>query len=305
MVPIQVTKTFVPQELRVETTVIFEVEAPQGLDGQTVPIPELPPTYVQDPALIPPVRPDEPSPGLLEAYVTGDLTNGVEVYLKDTATWAARNSGLSATDQQVSDLKIVPYWWLFQGSGDPEDAIMWIGSEGSIHVTFDWGKSWQLRTPSEAAFAAAPLPAGVVPSDLTYISMDVYSSPTDINRTIVAMANHLNVTTWNSWVLVSTNSGFSWTAWRPIVGDVRGLRARIDQTLGTQVTVAFWDQTAGELFQGFRQLTGAVINPDVTFGLAAEASLDDESRTMDLFTRIDPFTNNQNVSLIFGQFEKI
>jgi hypothetical protein len=186
--------------------VVFDVEAPAGeLTGRTITLLPVDPFYVPPDVNTQPPLLGEP----IDALVTGDDTNGVEVYIFDDATWASRNTGLSGDDLKVRDLKVVPYWWIFQNSTDHEDCMLWIATDGGIFFSNDFGKSWQNRTPLAALDSA---PAGVTPETVAYYSIDVFSVPTDINRTITAQCREEVAGTVHSWLLISTNSGFSWTS---------------------------------------------------------------------------------------------
>jgi hypothetical protein len=186
--------------------VVFDAEAPAGeLTGRTITLLPVDPFYVPPDADTAPPILGEP----IDTLVTGDDTNGVEVYIFDDATWASRNTGLSGDDLKVRDLKVVPYWWLFQNSTDHEDCMVWIATDGGIFFSNDFGKSWLNRTPLAALDSA---PAGVTPETVAYYSIDVYSVPTDINRTITAMCREEVAGTVHSWLLISTNSGFNWTS---------------------------------------------------------------------------------------------
>ncbi|MCP4083175.1 MAG: LamG domain-containing protein [Planctomycetaceae bacterium] len=186
--------------------VVFDIEAPAGeLTGRTITLLPVDPFYIPADADTEPPLLGEP----LDTLVTGDDTNGVEIYIYSEATWESRNTGLSGDDLKVRDLKIVPYWWIYQNSSDNENAMMWIATDGGIWFTNDCGKSWQDRTPLAALDSA---PAGVTPLTVSYYSIDVYSVPTDINRTITAMCREEVTGTVHSWLLISTNSGFNWTS---------------------------------------------------------------------------------------------
>jgi hypothetical protein len=186
------------------TDVIFEIEAPEGLTGRTIVLPDVDPNYVPpDPDTTPSLI-GSPTPSTI--LVTGDDTNGVEIY--DNTTWVSRNTGLSGDSLKVRDLKVSPFWWLLQNSSDWEDVILWIATDGGIYTSNDAGKSWLDRTPL-AALASAP--AGVTPSTVAYISIDVFGSSTDINRTIVAQCREQVAGVWHSWDLISTNGGLNWS----------------------------------------------------------------------------------------------
>jgi hypothetical protein len=186
--------------------VVFDVEAPAGeLTGRTLELLPIDPFYIAPDVNTNPPLLGEP----IDALVTGDDTNGVEVYIFDDATWASRNTGLSGDDLKVRDLKVVPYWWIFQNSTDHEDCMLWIATDGGIFFSNDFGKSWLNRTPLAALDSA---PAGVTPETVAYYSIDVFSVATDINRTITAACREEVAGTVHSWILISTNSGFSWTS---------------------------------------------------------------------------------------------
>lgn len=186
--------------------VVFDVEAPAGeLTGRTITLLPVDPFYVPPDVNTQPPMLGEP----IDALLTSDDTNGVEVYIFDDATWASRNTGLSGDDLKVRDLKVVPYWWLFQNSTDHEDCMLWIATDGGIFFSNDFGKSWLNRTPLAALDSA---PAGVTPETVAYHSIDVFSVPTDINRTITAQCREEVAGVISSWLLISTNSGFSWAS---------------------------------------------------------------------------------------------
>jgi hypothetical protein len=205
LIPRQVSKS-PPGSGYAGVNVVFDVEAPAGeLAGRTITLLPVDPFYVPPAAETGPPLMGEP----LDALVTGDNTNGVEVYIFDDATWASRNTGLTGDDLKVRDLKVVPYWWIFQNSTDHEDCMLWIATDGGIFFSNDFGKSWQNRTPLAALDSA---PAGVTPETVAYYSIDVFSVATDINRTITAQCREEVAGTIHSWLLISTNSGFNWTS---------------------------------------------------------------------------------------------
>lgn len=200
MVPRQVTKN-PPQSGYPSTSVIFDVEAPAGeLTGRTITLKSVSPFYVA-----PEIEPGPPILGEpIDVAVTGDNANGVEVYIYDDATWVTRNTGLSGDSLKVRDLKIVPYWWLYQNSTDHEDCMLWIATDGGIYFSNDLGKSYINRTPLEALASA---PAGVTPETVSYYAIDTYSVPTDINRVVVAMCREEVSGTIHSWLLYSSDGG--------------------------------------------------------------------------------------------------
>jgi hypothetical protein len=205
LVPRQVTKN-PPVRGFGSTDVVFDVEAPAGeLSGQTITLLAVDPFYVA-----PDVDTEIPILGEpLDALISGDDTNGVEVYIYNDATWVTRNTGLSGDSLKVRDLKVVPYWWIYQNSTDHENCMVWIATDGGLYFTEDFGKNWANRTPLEALDSA---PAGVTPSTVAYYSIDVFSALTDINNIITAMCRETVTGTIHSWLLISTNGGRNWTS---------------------------------------------------------------------------------------------
>ena len=205
LIPRQVVKR-PPQGGFAGVDVVFDVEAPAGeLTGRTIILLPVDPFYVPPDVDTTPPLLGEP----LDALLTSDDTNGLEYYEFSEATWDARNGSLTAIQKEMNDMKIVPYWWIFQNSTDPEDVMVYVASNGGIFFTNDCGKSWQDRTPLAALDSA---PAGVTPLTVDYISIDVFSVPTDIGRTIIATCREEVAGTVHSWLLISTNSAFSWTS---------------------------------------------------------------------------------------------
>lgn len=310
LTPIQVTRTHGNQGLQESVSVIFEVEAPQGLDGRTVPIPSLPPNYTPNEVDINPGIVLSPVPGSIGAYVTGDFTNGVEVYDPTAATWSARNTGLSTNAKKVHDLALSPYWWLIQGSSDFENSILWISTEDGIFTSQDAGKSWIDRTPPDADFPTSSLPAGVTAKDIIYHAIDIFGSSTDVDRLIVAQARYDNSGTWITWNLISTDRGFSWTIVEEEAqsgsDEVKGLDIRIDQEVGDNIFVAYWDDTDDTLYVGKRDTDLAVVGTDESFDSSTEAELDAETYRLEIYTRRDPSTtDNDEFVLAFGEFQKV
>jgi len=207
LIPRQVSKNPpVAGEGFADVSVVFDVEAPAGeLTGRTITLLPVDPFYVPSDTNTQPPLLGEP----IDALITGDDANGVEVYIFDDATWSSRNTGLTGDLLKVRDLKVVPYWWIYQNSSDHENCMVWIASDGGIRFSNDFGKSWIDRTPLAALDSA---PAGVTPLTVNYFSIDVFSVPTDINRTIIAQCREEVAGTVHSWLLISTSSGFSWTS---------------------------------------------------------------------------------------------
>ena len=206
LVPRQVTKP-PPTNGYGGTNVVFDFEAPVDgeLSGRTITLLEVDPFYVAPNVNTAPPIIGEP----IDTIVTSDNANGFEYYDYNEASWVARNGALTTSQKQMNDIKVVPYWWLYQNSTDPEDVMAYAATNGGIFFTNDCGKSWFNRTPLEDLASA---PAGVTPLTVSYMSIDVYSVPTDINRVIVATCQEEVSGTWHQWLLISTNSGFNYTS---------------------------------------------------------------------------------------------
>lgn len=207
LVPRQVTKGFDGAAGQETVRVIFDAEAPEGLPGRTITLPAVQPRYVPPAVDTSPGVIDTPAPS--DVLVTGDDANGVEVYDGAEGAWEARNDGLSGDALKVRDLVVVPYWWLFQDSSDPEDAMIWIATDGGLHFSDTFGRAWEERTPLSALDSA---PGGVTPDTVAYVAVDTPALPQSINRVIVAACREQVAGVWHSWLLISENGGRTWTS---------------------------------------------------------------------------------------------
>lgn len=307
MTPTQVTKTFDNTEGRETVSVTFEVEAPEGLIGRTVPIIELPPRYV------PSTRANDigiPTPPVPERiFVTGDKTNGVEILDPVALTWSARNDGLSTDAKKVHWLTVSPYWWLMNENSDSENAILWIATEDGIYTTKDFGRSWLNRTPTDAEFPGGFLPAGVGAADFIWVSADVYGITTDIDRIVAIQGIYDNSGTWLTINGLSTNRGYTWTLAEEDAGgsdEIKGLGLLLDMDSADHLFVNYLNVTDSELFVGKRTTALAVDGADESFAACTEAELNAETYRLELYTRRDPsVTNHDEVTFGFGEFQKV
>jgi hypothetical protein len=200
----------------------------------------------------------------------------------------------------VNAITVSPYWWILQGSTHYENAILWVASNGAILTTWTFGRGWLRRTP----LALDSAPAGVVSTDLDYVAVDVYGSPTDIDRVMVAAGRVQDSGTWHSWLFVSTDRGYTWTSIKlaPGSAETRVLDARLDQESGSVIWVAYQDIDAEELFVGQRNLDGTTIGTDSSFGAATEAEVPGTYK-LGLYTRRDSSVADfGDYALAFGEF---
>lgn len=305
LVPVRVSHSHDNETGETSTLVTFEVEAPEGLTGRTVPIPVLTPGYVgaSTPPPVGAVLPPVPN----EVLVTGDLTNGVEIYDPDGASWEARNGALTTNGKKVHRVRVSPYWHLLAGSADPEDAILWIATEDGVWTSPDFGKTWFDRTPIASAFTN--LPAGVDSHDLVWFDVDVYATNTNIDANIAAGARYDNSGTWLTWLCISTDRGNTWTVVQEQSDggsdEVKGLRFQWDKTTGAQLFVAYWNDTDDKLWVGKRDTALAAVGSDEDFAACTEAELDAETYLLEVRTFRDPsVTNGDEFVLAYGDTQK-
>ncbi len=308
MVPMQVTRSFNNSTGRESVDVVFEVEAPQGLIGVTVPIVILPPDYTQNNDVSTDIGiPAASVPS--QFFVTGDLTNGIEVFDPVTLTWSARNTGLSTNAKKVHWLTISPYWWMVNQNSDVENAILWIATEDGIYTSWDFGQSWLDRTPTDDEFPASFLPSGVGAKDFVWVSVDVYGITTIIDATIAIQGIYEDAGTWITVNGLSTDRGYTWTLVEEDAGgsnEIKGLGLMLDKDAAGHLFVAYWDGTAEELFVGKRTTALAVSGADESFAAATEAEIDAETYRLEIYTRRDPsVTNHDEVTFALGDFQKV
>ena len=300
LIPRQVTKN-PPVNGFGSTRVVFEAEAPEGLTGRTITLPDIDPNYVAPEIDSCPGLTDVPVPSNI--LVTGDDTNGVEIY--DDSSWSTRNTGLSGDSLKVRDLKVSPFWWLLQNCSDWEKAIFWIATDNSIHRSGDAGKSWDDRTPVAALDSA---PAGVTPTTVDYIAIDLPAFPTDIDRNVVAQCREEVAGVWHSWDLISANGGYAWTSRKsaPSGTETRLLDLVIDQNTGTQAYQARQDITNGKVYVSQLTIPSLLVaGAAEDFGAATETEVDNRDVKLSLYVLYDPSTaNNEDYVLAYGQVRK-
>jgi len=280
--------------------VIFEVEAPEGLAGRTIILPDIDPLYIAPDVDTTPGLVDAPVP--LNILVTGDDTNGVEIY--KNATWAARNTGLTGDALKVRALKVSPFWWLLQNSSDPEKAILWIATDNSIRYSNTFGKTWADRTPVSALASA---PGGVTTITVDYVAVDLPALGTDINRIVVAQCREEVAGTWHGWNLISTNGGYNWTNAKVAVSgnETKMLGLRIDQTVGTQLYEARQDITASLLYVRQLDTSLALVGSEESFAAATEAEINARTYKLAVYTCNDPSqASNKDRVIAYGRMQK-
>lgn len=273
-----------------KVSVTFEIEAPAGeLTGRTVVLPTPDPNYV--PVVDPPGPPLlDPISGIL---ITGDDTNGVEIYETAEDDWDARNTGLTGDALKVNSVKVAPYWYFIQNSSDYEDAIVYIATAGSLWKTVDFGKSWNEVTPLVDATT------GYDPANVDFISVDVFGSPTDIDRTICAAAYDSG--NGHSYLFLSTDSAQSWLIVKRT--SIRTLSLRIDQTGGTQLYEAYLDSS--NLYVRRLDTDLALVGSADDFAAATNAEINARTYKLALRTTNDPsVSSNEDYVIAYGRLQK-
>lgn len=274
-----------------KTVVSFEIEAPAGeLPGRTVTLPTLDPDYIPE---------DEGEPPFLEPPVpagvlaTGDDTNGVEIYETSEASWSSRNAGLSGDALKVNALRVSPFWYYLQNSSDYEDTILYIATDNSLQKSVDFGKSWSDVTP------VADATTGYDPADVDFVSVDVFGSPTDIDRVICAAAYDSG--NGHSYLFLSTDRAQSWLISKRT--SIRTLSLRIDQTIGTQLYEAYLESS--NLYVRQLDTSLALVGSAEDFGAATEAEIDARTYKLAMVTTNDPSAaSNEDYVIAFGLTQK-
>lgn len=285
LVPISVTIEPPPTG---QIRVVFEVEAPEGLAGRTVVLPEIDPDYVPQSDT---TKPSQNDP-VVNVLITGDDTNGVEIYIPDNAAWETRNTGLTGDNLKVNDLRVAPFWPLLQGTTDYEYCILWIVTDAGILTSEDMGKSWTDKTPFTDAVS------GFNPSSVDFLAFEIYGSATDVNRTMVFAAYDGST---HSYIGISTNGGNDWTIAQR--ANTQTLDFIIDQYSGLKLYECYL--VSSNLYVAQRDTTLALVGSAEDFGAATGAEI--TARTYKLNARhvLDPTdTDNADYVLAYGRMQK-
>jgi len=132
----------------VTVSVVTDIEAPEGVDGVDLPIPETPSDDPSggdydppEPAPWPPIAEEETEPGFA---VLVDTTDGIYWTTDTGATWEERNGSLAAVSGGA-DLIYDPWWKTVQGNNtsNPELVILWWTGLGFIRRSIDAGVTWE------------------------------------------------------------------------------------------------------------------------------------------------------------------
>jgi len=217
VVPRQVTYSYDPATGVSSVTGVFEPEAfpgSEGLTGTTLSAPVIPSDNASDgtydlPGTIswPIVSDNELEPG---AAVVMDGTDGIYWTADSGSNWAARNGSVSST---VGYGLIWSPWWKTaseSGSSNPENVYLWWVGDGFIRKSEDAGNNWADYTqyvgtpPNDIGDSPAP-----TNTDLIYrkIHGDIHNQ----GKFVVIATWQNGASTWRSWVLRTTDDGFTWT----------------------------------------------------------------------------------------------
>jgi hypothetical protein len=195
-------------------SVMADIEAPEGVDGVDLPIPETPSDDISDgdydppePAPWPPIAETETEPGFA---VLVDTTDGIHWTTDTGAAWEERNSGFDPADG--ADLIYDPWWKTIQGNStsNPELVILWWTGLGFIRRSADAGATWEDVTyrlgdpPNTHGDSPAPTLA-----DIRFIQ--VHGSINHFGQFWTAGHWETGGGDERGYLVKTTDNGYSWT----------------------------------------------------------------------------------------------
>lgn len=217
LVPRSIKRSWNGRSRSIRVDVEFEPSStgPAGITVLMPPVPPPPEWPDWDFELPPPIwePPVTPVPGTAGASHYG---GGFYWTTDSGASWEERNAGLVTTgatgSSQAMFLDVIwdPWWWIKQGTTDPEQSIMWGCGPGFVVWTNSAGKAWSDITPNMDDPDLSLFPGiSSSPTTADLVFKQVHGDIHHQDRFYV-LAEYLDGSDWYGWMYVTEDDGATW-----------------------------------------------------------------------------------------------